>query len=294
MKISKKELLKIFVAMVVGNSLMGFAYVIFVIPGKIVSGGSGGIGIILHQIFGLNPANFITIFMVAMFVLGFFVLGKDFSLKTLPSVFIYPLTIYLFQVIKPLNELALQINNPLVAAIFGGMCYGAGGALIYRMGGSTGGTDIPAFIISRRFKINIDKALLGIDALIILSGVIIVGFQEALIGIIMVFISSQIIDKMIYGGSETMMLLIISDKHEEINNYILNSLKRGSTLIPSIGSFSKQEKPTIQVVISRREYHDLELKAKEIDPHSFIIVLNAKQVYGRGFSLEKEVKTKDE
>lgn len=284
MKIKQKDLIKTILAIIAGNSLMAFSYVMFVIPGKIVGGGSGGIGIVLHALFGIDPATFITIFMVLMFIVGFFVLEKKFSLMTLPSVAIYPAGIFLFRSIPALSELASQINNPLVAAIFGGMCYGVGGALIYRMGGSTGGTDVPAFILSKYLRMNLDKAILIIDATIILSGLIFVGFQEALIGIIMVFISSQIIDRMMYGGSETMMMLIISDKHEEINHYILHTLNRGSTLIPSIGSFSKQDKPTIQVVISRREYHDLELRCKQIDPDSFVIVLNAKQVYGKGFT----------
>lgn len=287
MKVKKNEILTTILAIVIGNSLMAFSYVMFVIPGKIVGGGSGGIGIILNALFGIDPAAFISIFMATMFLLGFIMFGKDFSLKTLPSVIIYPAGIFLFRSLPFLSDLAIQITNPLVAAIFGGMCFGVGGGLIYRVGGSSGGTDIPAFILAKYAKINIDKAILGIDATIILSGLILVGFQEALIGIIMVFIASQIIDRIMYGGSETMMMLIISERYEAINEYILHTLNRGSTLIPSIGSFSKEDRPTIQVVISRREFHPLELKAKEIDPQSFIIVLNAKQVYGRGFTISR-------
>ena len=284
MKIDKIDIMKTILAIIIGNLLMAFSYVMFVIPGNIVGGGSGGIGIILHALFGVDPATFIAVFMVAMFVVGFFLMGKKFSIKTLPSVAIYPLGIFLFRSLPSLTNLAAQITNPVIAAIFGGMCYGVGGALIYRVGGSSGGTDVPAFLISRYFKINIDKAIFYLDAAIILGGVFFVGFQEALIGIILVFISSQIIDRMMYGGSETMMMLIISDKHEEINQFILYQLERGSTIIPSIGGYSKQDKPTIQVVISRREFHILEQKAKEIDPTSFVIVLNAKEVYGQGFS----------
>ncbi len=290
MKVNRQELFKSIFAIVVGNLLMAFAYVMFVIPSSIVSGGSGGIGIILNSLFGIDPATFIAVFMWVAFIVGIFVFGWKFSLKTLPSVAIYPLGIFLFSNLSFLHDLSIQITNPLIAAIFGGMCYGVGGAMIYKIGGSSGGTDIPAFIISKYFNIGIDQALFGLDAVIILGGLFFVGFQEALIGIILAFISSQIVDRIIYGGSETMMMLIISEKYKEINDFILHGLNRGSTIIPTLGGYSNLPKPTIQVVISRREYHTLEKKAKDLDPNAFVIVINAKDVYGEGFKQFKDTK----
>lgn len=287
-KQKKFNLFHVAFSIVLGNVLMGAAYSIFVLPANIVAGGSGGIGVVLRHLFNVDPTIFITIFMWAMFVLGFFVLGKSFALKTLPSTFIYPLVIYILNSIEPIQKAALSINNPLISAVFGGALFGIGGALIFRVGGSSGGTDIPALILAKYTNVRFEKLIFIQDLVIILLGLFTVGLESALIGIVLSFISMEAIDRIMFGGSETMMMFIVSTKSKEINDYINNTLNKGTTIIPSIGGYTKKAKNMLQVVIGRGDYYLLEKFVSECDPNAFITVLNAKDVFGEGFKKIKE------
>ena len=287
-KQKKFNLFHVAFSIVLGNVLMGAAYSIFVLPANIVSGGSGGIGVVLRHLFNIDPTIFITIFMWAMFIVGFFVLGKSFALKTLPSTFIYPLVIYILNSIEPIQKAAQSIDNPLISAVFGGALFGIGGALIFRVGGSSGGTDIPALILAKYTNIRFEKLIFIQDLVIILLGLFTVGLESALIGIVLSFISMEAIDRIMFGGSETMMMFIVSEKSKEINNYINNTLNKGTTIIPSIGGYTKKAKDMLQVVIGRGDYYLLEKFVSECDPNAFITVLNAKDVFGEGFKKIKE------
>lgn len=276
------------ISIILGNMMMGAAYSIFVLPHNIVSGGSGGIGIVISHLFNIDSVTFITIFMWLVFILGFFFFGKSFALKTLPSTFLYPAFIHIFNSIQPLQEMALGMDNVLLAAIFAGALYGIGGALIFKVGGSSGGTDIPALIIAKYTKISFEKILFLQDFFIIIIGIFAVGFESALIGIVLSFISMEAIDRLMFGGSETMMLFIISSKMDEINNHILVDLNRGTTIVPVLGGYTQDKRNMIQTVIARNEYIDLENYINRCDPDAFITVLNAKETYGEGFKVVKK------
>lgn len=270
--------------LIIGNIIMGFAYSVFTLPANIVTGGSGGLGVILRGLFGFNPAVFVTIFLWVMFVLGYFTLGKEFAIKTLPSTVLYPLAIFLFNSIAPLQQAAIGINNQLISAIFSGALFGIGAAFVFRVGGSSGGADIIAFLISKYAKISFEKVIFMLDLVVIIAGIFFIGLQPALVGIITSFISMSAIDRVVFGGSETMMIYVLSDQYKAINDFILTKIKRGTTIIPSFGGYTNVEKRMLQVVISRSDYYIVQKNIVEIDPNAFITVLNAQEVIGKGFS----------
>ena len=270
--------------LLIGNVVMGFAYSVFTLPANIVTGGSGGLGVILRGLFGFDPAIVVTAFLWFMFIIGFFALGKEFALKTLPSTLIYPLSIFLFNNIEPLQTAALTINNQLISAIFSGALFGVGVAFVFRVGGSSGGMDVISFLISKYFKISFEKVIFMLDLVVITAGIFFVGLEPALVGIIVSFITMSAIDRVVFGGSETMMIYIMSNHHKKINDYIINNLKRGTTIIPSFGGFTNEEKRMLQVVISRSDYYTIQKNIVELDPEAFITVLNAQEVIGKGFS----------
>jgi uncharacterized membrane-anchored protein YitT (DUF2179 family) len=263
---------------------MGFAYSVFTLPANIVTGGSGGLGVILRGLFGLDPALVVTAFLWFMFVIGFFTLGKEFAIKTFPSTLIYPLSIFLFNNIEPLQTAALTINNQLISAVFAGALFGVGVAFVFRVGGSSGGMDVISFLISKYFKISFEKVIFMLDLVVITAGIFFVGLEPALVGIIVSFITMNAIDRVVFGGSETMMIYIMSNHYKKINDYIINNLKRGTTIIPSFGGFTNEEKRMLQVVISRSDYYTIQKNIVELDPEAFITVLNAQEVIGKGFS----------
>ena len=270
--------------LLIGNVIMGLAYSVFTLPANIVTGGSGGLGVILRGLFNFDPAVVVTAFLWFMFIIGFFALGKEFALKTLPSTIIYPLSIFLFNNIEPLQAAALTIDNQLISAIFSGALFGVGAAFVFRVGGSSGGMDVISFIISKYFKISFEKVIFMLDLVVITAGIFFVGLEPALVGIIVSFITMSAIDRVVFGGSETMMIYIMSNHHKKINDYIINNLKRGTTIIPSFGGFTNEEKRMLQVVISRSDYYTVQKNISELDPDAFITVLNAQEVIGKGFS----------
>jgi uncharacterized membrane-anchored protein YitT (DUF2179 family) len=270
--------------LLIGNILMGFAYSVFTLPANIVTGGSGGLGVILRGSFGFDPAIVVTSFLWVMFVIGYFALGKEFAIKTLPSTVIYPLAIFMFNNIVPLQQAALTINNQLISAVFSGALFGVGAAFVFRVGGSSGGMDIVSFIISKYTKISFEKVIFMLDLVVITAGIFFVGLEPALVGIIVSFITMSAIDRVVFGGSETMMIYILSNNYKKINEYLIHKLKRGTTIIPSFGGYTNEEKRMLQVVISRSDYYTVQRNIVEIDPDAFITVLNAQEVIGKGFS----------
>lgn len=291
---TKKQKLKLFediCFLVIGSVLMAIAYVVFTAPLQIVSGGVGGLAIILKQFIALeNQSDFenilISALMVLLFLLGLITQGKKFALRTLPATIIYPGMISLLKEIPLVQTLAADIGagNILIGAIFGGACFGIGIGLILIAGGSSGGFDATAFIISKKYHFKIDRVIFFQDAIIIASGVFIVGFEEALVGILLSYVSMIFTDKIMIGTNENIFLLIISDKYEEINDFIINKLERGSTIVPAIGGFTKKAKNEIQVVINKRDYIEFKNFTKGIDPTCFITVIRARDVYGEGFN----------
>ena len=269
--------------LIVGNLLLAISYSAFVEPLNIVTGGSGGVGIVIANIFHVDSKMVVTVFIWAMFLLGAIILGKDFALKTLAGAILYPILIMLVAEWDFLIARTSEINNQLLGGIVGAALCGAGVGLIFMVGGSSGGTDIPAFIIQKYFRVKAEKVIFITDCLIILFGAFFVSFESALVGIMYAFVTMIVIDRILLGGSETMLLYIISDKYEIINNHIQTVINRGTTLIPSIGGYTMKEKMTIQVVINRSNYHELEKYIKEVDHNAFVTVLNAKDVYGLGF-----------
>lgn len=280
----------VIVNIVVGNFAMGLAYSVFVLPHDIVSGGTGGLGVVLRGIFSIDPTNFITIVMWAMFIIGWIIFGKDFALKTLPSTFLYPLSIYLFNNIAPLQEWAYSLNDPLLAAIFGGALYGIGSALIFKTGGSSGGMDIPALLIEKYTQFPFEKAIFLEDVAILVLGVFTLGFEAALLGLVLSFISMEAIDRIMFGGSSSMLIYIMTSKVDEVNDFILTELNRGTTIVPCLGGYTRQNRLMIQAVVSRNEYNEVLHFVTQIDKDAFITILNAKETLGEGFKRPRHFK----
>ncbi|MDD4066305.1 MAG: YitT family protein [Bacilli bacterium] len=273
----------IILSIIGGNLCMGCAYSVFVLPHNIVSGGSGGMGVVLRGMFGIDPTIFVTVMMWVMFFLGLIFLGKSFSLKTLPSTFLYPASVYLFNCIKPLQAWTLTLDNTLLAAIFAGALYGIGSALIFKTGGSSGGTDIPALIVEKYTGWPFEKLIFAEDVIIIGAGVFFVGFEPALIGIVLCFISMETIDRIMFGGSTCMLIFIMTTQLDAVNDYILKELNRGTTIVPCIGGYTKKPRQMIQAVVSRNEYNLVLHYVHEVDPKAFITIVNAKETLGEGF-----------
>jgi uncharacterized membrane-anchored protein YitT (DUF2179 family) len=177
-----------------------------------------------------------------------------------------------------------------LASLYGGLLGGVGVGMVFRTGATTGGMDVPPMIISKYTHIELYKLVLIVDALTVLFGMIAYGFEAVLIGLISVWATAFAIDKIIlFGTLESLSLMIISNKSDAINDYIQEEVDRGSTILSGKGGYTKDEKNVIMTIISKSEYPELMKSINLIDPHAFVVVTDAKEVRGNGFSFDYKV-----
>jgi uncharacterized membrane-anchored protein YitT (DUF2179 family) len=223
---------------------------------------------------------------ILFFIIGLIFKGKNFALKTLFGTICYPLFVGLIEwfleiipIIEPATDTGMQIVYSIVAGVFVGLGLG----LAFKVGGSTGGVDIPAVIIAEKFHISIDKVVFVIDAVIIALGIIPLGLMNVIIGLISNIVYTVIIDRVLVGGKKSIFVQIISKENEKINNFIQNELDRGSTFFNVQGGYKGDEHRLLEVIVYRREYSRLIDYIHSVDKNAFVISLESKEVFGEGF-----------
>lgn len=283
----KDTILNIFLILI-GNFLIALAVTCLIIPNNILSGGLAGIAVALQPVLPfIETTTFISVSTIALFVFGAFCLGKEFLVKTLISAIAYPIFLNL---LSALIGNQMFTDSPLLASIYTGILVGIGIGLVFRTGSSTGGVDILALISEKYLKIPAHIGCLIIDGATVILGVSTYSIHAAMIGLISVFVTSFMIDKTIsFGGEKTKSVLIISDKYEEILKIINEEIDRGATLLHGEGSFSREQKEVILCVIDNKQYPKLNVVVNNIDKNAFLIVQDAREVSGNGFTYYKEI-----
>jgi len=241
---------------VVGTLILAFGTALFILPFDLVCGGVSSIAIILNNLLGVNFISLdtlITIITWTLFFIGLIFLGKNFAIKTLISTIVYPIGISLFSKLydpqfmngifcidqSQYSEIAI-----LLAALFGGVLVGAGCAITFLGGGSTGGVDIFAFIICKIFKkLRSSVVIFCIDATTIILGLFVIqDLVVSLLGITSAMISAVAVDKIFLGGSKAFIAQIVSDQYEVINVEIAQKLERTTSIIDIVGGYSGSAK----------------------------------------------------
>lgn len=282
-----KELVWDYGIVIIGNFLLAVGVVLFILPNDVLTGGVAGIAVALFPIFHIPTDLMINALTIALFVLGALTLGKQFAIKTLLSTICYPV----FISVLSSSVHAIEItDNQLLASIYGGVLMGAGVGLVFRTGASTGGMDIPPLIVNKITKWPLPTLVLVTDGLTVLLGALVYGVEAALIGIISVWLSSYVIDKtMMFGGQATKNVMIISKHQEEILQVIYQDLGRGATILEAKGSYTSENRPVLMVCVSKKQYPLLSHEISRIDPEAFVIVMDANEVQGYGFSYLEEM-----
>ena len=282
-----KELVWDYGIVIIGNFLLAAGVVLFILPNDVLTGGVAGIAVALFPIFHIPTDLMINALTIALFVLGALTLGKQFAIKTLLSTICYPV----FISVLSSSVHAIEItDNQLLASIYGGVLMGAGVGLVFRTGASTGGMDIPPLIVNKITKWPLPTLVLVTDGLTVLLGALVYGVEAALIGIISVWLSSYVIDKtMMFGGQANKNVMIISKHQEEILQVIYQDLGRGATILEAKGSYTSENRPVLMVCVSKKQYPLLSHEISRIDPEAFVIVMDANEVQGYGFSYLEEM-----
>ena len=276
--------LKMIGFMILGNAILAMGTAAFVVPNGLISGGVTGIGLILQRLFGL-PVD-IGVFAAdgVLFLLGAAVMGKAFAATIILSTIVYPTFFSLFGKIPFLTSLT---DDKLMAAIYAGLLMGAGIGLVIKVGGSTGGMDIPPIILHKLFGLSIPVMISVGDILLLLVQAFYSSTEQVLYGILVVMLTSIVIDKVLIMGQKQTQVMVISPEHERINQAIHQKIDRGSTLIHATSGLEKQEQKVVLSVISNRQLNDLNELILQIDPQAFVIANEVNEVKGRGFTLSK-------
>ena len=278
--------MKNFLFIILGNLIFALGIAVFVIPNGLILGGSTGLALSVQHFLGIDITITVAIINIVTFLAGLFILGKKFAATTLISTFIFPIFLNYFKDIERFENITSDL---LLASIFTALLVGTGVGIVLRVGASTGGLDIPAIILNKKKGIPIAVVLYAIDISILLSQMIFSNTEQILYGIIIVLITTMVINKVIVYGKNDFMVTIISEKYLEISENIHNKIDRGTTFIDIQTGYKKNTQQAVMSVISKRELHSLNKLVQEIDPKAFIIINQVNQVKGRGFSLDKHI-----
>ena len=283
-----KKVLNI-ITILIGNAIYALGVVVFILPNDLITGGTTGLGIAFEHYFNIPISMFVFCFNAVMFVLGAVVLGKMFALTTLISSFFYPIILGVFERIP---QLANVTSDRMLATVCGGLMIGFAIGIVIRAGASTGGMDIPPLVLNKKFGFPVSVMLYLFDFTILILQMLFSDKEQIIYGILLVLIYTVVLDKVLLTGHVQTQVKIVSKKHKEINQMIVQKLDRGSTILYGETGYLHTDKPVIMTVISNRELTKLNQEVNKIDPEAFMIISRVNEVKGHGFSSGKIYRNK--
>jgi uncharacterized membrane-anchored protein YitT (DUF2179 family) len=251
----------------------------FIIPHKLLSGGVSGIALIIQYLTDIQAGIIIIIFNIPLFILSIKELDKEFTIFTIIGTVCQSTFLILTRDVSKLY----QANDLILSCIYGGVLHGIALGLIFSNHGSLGGTDIISMIIRRRFSFEIGKISFGINILIVSVGAVFFGMERALYTLVSMYIVSAVVDKVIDGFDRKKMLLIVTDKEKEIIDKIHLDLKRSSTLLYGLGTYTRTQKKLVYCVISLSQLPKAKSIVENADPFAFVSIVDTSEIQGKGF-----------
>ena len=282
--------LRSYVGITIGLFLYVLAWVAFLIPNEIVGGGATGFATDIHFLTGKAiPINYAFFAVNAILLaIGFYILGNSFGIKTIYGmVFTFLMLTFLPEPTIITNS--FQDSDKLICAIIGGIVSGFGIAIAFRNGGSAGGTDIVAMIVSKYKNISPGKVYLYSDLFIIGASFFInFDFRTIVYGYVTMAVFSYSVDLVLSGSRQSVQIFIISKKYDEIARRIINEVNRGVTALDAIGWYSQTSSKVLMVIVRKNDTKQVHQIINETDPEAFISEASVMGVYGKGFDVIKK------
>ena len=279
----KKKLINLLLILF-GNACIASAVNTLILEHGIICGGVSGIGSAAEHYFGIPVSLVVGILNIALFFLGLKAFGKEFAMSIIISTFAFPAFLEIFDR-SPFHG---YLNDSLLATVIGGCLVGLGIGVVIKANASTGGVDILAQYIHKKFEIPVYIVLNVIDIFILVFQITYSDTTNVIYGIIMTFVTSTMLKKTLSSGRSLIQLTIISDSYEEIKKMILHEMDAGVTMILSEKGYTEQSSKLITTVIQYQKLPKLKEKIREIDPMAFIIVAKIEEVGGKGFTMERQ------
>ncbi len=274
-----KKRIKDYLLIISGALIMAVGYNMFLIPGRIASGGAGGIATALNIRYGINVSVTVLLVNLVLFIISWSKMPRKIFIRS--AVGTVALTIFL----EVLGNIPAFGNDVFLSATFGGVIMGAGVGMVIRSNASTGGSDFLAVILHTVFKhISVAKLILLIDGVIIISGGFLLGnYTNMLYASVSAYIAVKVADSIVEGGVSAKSVYIISDKSHEIADIIMDKLHRGVTGIYGKGMYTDIDTTVLLCVVKRNEIPRLKEIVGKADENAFIILSEAREVFGKGF-----------
>ena len=279
-KVKAKHLIGNSVRLLLGCTLYAVGFQFFLYHNAIPTGGVTGIAMIINFLTGLPVGVLVIVMNIPIFLVAWRVLGLHFIISSGIGMMLASVLTDLFA-LTPLNV----TTDPMLASLFAGVIKGFGLGLVYSTGATTGGVDIIAKLLRRKYQyINFGTLILILDVVIIGGfALIFKHYDSAMYGLIAMFVCSKLIDFVLYGALTSKMCYIISDASERVKTEIVNQLHRGVTMIRGVGAYSGKEKQVLLCVVKRQQVVELRRIVRESDENAFLIFTDARDVYGNGF-----------
>ncbi len=279
-KAKTKEVILDFIICTIGAFIYALAVNCFVSPNEISSGGATGLALLANHLWNIPVGTGMLIVNVPLFIIAFIVFGWKFIVKSLFSTVIISVLIDLGVFFMPIYE-----GDKLLAALFGGALMGIGLGVIFTRGSTSGGTDIMGRLLKKAMPhLSMGRVVMICDlCVVLLAGVVYKNIESILYATIVFLVSSKSIDLVLYGTDKGKMLMVISDKAEEIAKAITTETPRGVSILPVQGAYTGKSKHMLLSVVRPHEVSKMRKIIKRYDENPFIIISDASEILGLGF-----------
>lgn len=300
-----KRIISNYIKIIIGGCLVAFGDSFFLLRNNVIAGGVSSIALLFHKIPGVSLIDLNTIVIIvtwSFFALGFILLGIRYAIHTLAYTITYPLMVlfftflienvvvggnHIFDVRQGQELIEGVVDMPyFVSALIGGFMVGSGIGFTLSGGGSSGGTDVINLLAHKYLHVKVGTSSFCVDASLIIIGFFANGTNilPTLVGLITSFLCSIMIDKVFMGNHQYYMAMVVSDKWQELNDFINHELGRGTTLLKAQGGYTKKDTVVLQICFDRQDYNIIKETIETIDPNAFFTAVQTKEVLGYGFS----------
>ncbi|MGL4772827.1 MAG: YitT family protein [Clostridium sp.] len=278
--IKRKGFITDVIVIFIGCLIASIGVNLFLVHAKLLSGGVTGIALIIEYISGFQSGFTVFLLNIPLFLISYKKLSKSFTIYSAIGMLSMSTSLI---ITKPFSSL-IDVNDILLYCIYGGVLCGVGYGLVFLRNGSTGGNDIITMLIRKKYEsFEIGKVGFTLNSLIVIVGAIIFGMPVALYTLISIFIQGVVLDIVLKGFSSKKLMLILTDKEDDVIQYVIKNMNRGVTSLNATGEFTHEDRRMLYCIVTARQMLELKRRVYGIDPKAFITIIDVSEVKGKGF-----------
>lgn len=265
----------------IGSIIFAIGIDAFIVPHKLVSGSLSGVALMLYYMTGIQVGKLNLILNIPILYAAYRWLGRWHVGITIFGTIVISICINMLTFMESYN----LTSEPLVGSLLGGILCGLGLGIVYRSGGNTGGLDPIALIIRKYYGLQMGSIIFGINVIILLAAAIVVSVEAAAITLVSIYVMGMVTNKVVVGFNQRKAAFIISSSPYRICDLIINNMGRGATILDGEGAYTHQHRQVVMVVVGLMQVAKLKDYVQRVDPGAFMIITDAAEVIGQGFTM---------